>query len=171
MKSGGVDRIELWHVAHYGEKGKAGKEIILHNVEAIDRKTGEKLLLSSDQGLAPLLEDLRGHLVKKRWFDKTIIHIADEPSFHNLEQWKTAARFVRQHMPGIKTIDAIGATGFGDLLDIMVPLTLNLNILFNEYLRVLCQSILGLSPQQDEDLALDELCNWHSGISPLGLDL
>jgi hypothetical protein len=133
LKSGGVDRIELWHVAHYGEKGRAGKEIILHNVGAIDRKTGKKLLLSSDQGLAPLLEDLRGHLVKKGWFDKTIIHIADEPSFHNLEQWKTAARFVRQHMPGIKTIDAIGATGFGDLLDIMVPLTLNLNILFNEY--------------------------------------
>ena len=133
LKAGVNDRIELWHVARHGKGGRRGTEIILNEVELTDRKTGEKITLPGDRGLAALLKDLHHHLKEKGWLDKTIIHVADEPSFHNIEQWKEASRFVHQHIPGVKTIDAIGATGFEDMLDIMVPLTLNLNTWFDEY--------------------------------------
>ena len=133
FKAGVNDRIELWHVARHGKGGRVGTEIILKKVEPIDRKTGEKITLPGNQGLAALLEDLRHHLEVKGWLDKTIIHVADEPSFHNIEQWKEASRFVREHIPGIKTIDAIGGTGFEDMLNIMVPLSLDLNSWFDDY--------------------------------------
>jgi len=122
IEAGVIGLIELYHVAHHGERGRAGTEILLYKVNPIDRKTGGIISLPGDEGMAALLSDLHKHLDEKGWLSRTIIHVADEPSFHNLEPWKEAARFVRKHAPGIRTIDAIGATGFGDLLDIMVPL-------------------------------------------------
>jgi hypothetical protein len=141
QQAGASDRIELYHIAHHGKGGRAGKEIILYKVEFIDRDTGKKITQPGDQGLEALLKDLYHHLQAKGWLEKTIIHVADEPSFHNLEQWKMASRFVRQHMPGVKTIDAIGSTGFEDMLDIMVPLTLNLHTWFDDYKKVQASGI------------------------------
>lgn len=133
MEAGTIGIIELYHVAHHGKIGRAGTEILLYKVNPIDRKTGGIISLPGDEGLGALLSDLHKHLDEKGWLSRTIIHVADEPSFHNLEPWKEAARFVRKHAPDIRTIDAIGATGFGDLLDIMVPLNSFLDTWFDSF--------------------------------------
>jgi len=133
LRAGTADRIEIQHVAHHGPAGRAGNEVPLYKVEPKDRSTGEKVSLPGDQGMEALLRDLRRHLVEKGWLDRTIIHVSDEPSFHNAEQWKAAAHFVRSNIPGVKTIDAIEATGFEDALDIMVPQTVNLHTWFQDF--------------------------------------
>jgi hypothetical protein len=133
VRAGTAERIEIQHVAHHGPQGRAGNEVPLYKVEPVDRATGEKVSLPGDQGMEALLRDLHGHLVAKGWLDRTIIHVSDEPSFHNAEQWKAAARFVHSNIPGVKTIDAIEATGFEDALDIMVPQTVNLNTWFEDF--------------------------------------
>lgn len=132
----GVDgRIELYHVAHHGKMGRAGNEIILYKIDPINRETGNKVSLSGDEGMAALLEDLLKHLKAKGWFEKTIVHVADEPSFHNIQSWIKTREFVKEHFPGIKTIDAIGGTGYEKYLDIMVPLTRDLHTWFDDYKR------------------------------------
>jgi hypothetical protein len=133
LRAGTAERIEIQHVAHHGPEGRGGNEVPLYKVEPIERGTGEKVSLPGDQGMEALLRDLRRHLVAKGWLDRTIIHVSDEPSFHNAEQWKAAARFVHNTIPGVKTIDAIEATGFEDALDIMVPQTVNLNTWFEDF--------------------------------------
>ena len=133
IEAGTAERIEIKHVARHGELGRAGKEIFLYEVTATDRKTGESVSLEGDEGMAALLKDLRNHLVEKGWFDRTIIHVADEPSFHNMDEWKAVSRFVHENMPGVKTIDAIGATGYEDALDIMVPLTRDVHTWYDDF--------------------------------------
>ena len=126
-------RIELYHVAHHGKLGRAGKEILLYKINPIDRETGNKISLPSDDGMAALLVDLHKHLKVKGWFNKTIVHVADEPSFHNIQSWRKTREFVQENFPGIKTIDAIGGTGYEKYLDIMVPLTRDLHTWFDDY--------------------------------------
>lgn len=133
INAGTAERIEIKHVAHHGEQGRAGREILLSKVRPIDRATGERVELEGDEGMAALLTDLRKHLKEKGWLERAIIHVADEPSFHNINEWKEISKFVRDHIPGVKTIDAIGATGYEDSLDIMVPLTRDLHTWFEDF--------------------------------------
>lgn len=120
MHAGVSDMIEISHIAHFGEGGWQSKKIVLDSVNIIDKKTGNVVYLPDNQGMSALLRSLQKHLEKKGWLNKSVIHVADEPSFHNIASWKKAARFVRKYAPKIRTIDAIEATGFGNLLDIYV---------------------------------------------------
>ncbi|MFW6161379.1 MAG: glycoside hydrolase domain-containing protein, partial [Planctomycetota bacterium] len=59
----GVDGgIELRHVGHFGEGGWSSTEIVLRTVAATDRKTGQRVRLGPEEGLAPLLAALQRHL-------------------------------------------------------------------------------------------------------------
>jgi hypothetical protein len=136
LDAGTAERIEIQHVAHHGKEGRAGREILLYPIEAVDRETGEKVSLRGDQGMEVLLRNLHQHLKDKAWIDRAIIHVADEPSFHNRGEWKAVAQVVRENLPGVKTIDAIGATGFEDALDILVPLTRDVATWFDDFKRV-----------------------------------
>jgi len=133
IEAGTAERIELKHIAHHGERGRAGREILIYEIRPIDRQTGERVDLEGDQGMAALLGDLHKHLARKGWLERTIIHVADEPSFHNMNEWKAISSFVRENFPGVKTIDAIGATGYEDALDIMVPLTRDVHTWFDDF--------------------------------------
>jgi hypothetical protein len=133
IDAGTAERIEIQHVAHHGERGRAGREILLSKVRPVDRQTGERVALDGNEGMAALLKDLHRHLREKGWLDRAIIHVADEPSFHNVNEWKAISKFVHEHFPGVKTIDAIGATGYEDSLDIMVPLTRDLHTWFDDF--------------------------------------
>lgn len=136
IQAGVSDRIELYHVAHRAEgEFWVSAKMVFHKVNVIDKETGDTISIPGEQGLPPLLKDLERHLDEKGWLEKSMIHIADEATYHNLDSWKEAARFVRKAAPKIKTIDAIGATGFGDLLDVWVPLTAWLNAWFDSYKR------------------------------------
>ncbi|NQT51421.1 DUF4091 domain-containing protein, partial [bacterium] len=120
-QAGAADRLELGHLGHFGKGGWSGKEIVLRGVAATDRKTGKRVGLGRDDGLAPLLADLQHHLKKKGWLRKAMIHVADEPSINNLASWRQASAFVHEHAPGIRRIDAIEAIDFSGALDVWVP--------------------------------------------------
>ena len=133
IDAGTAERIEITHVAHAGEQGLEGNEILLYKIRPLDRATGEAVALKGDEGMAVLLRDLRKHLFEQGWLDRTIIHVSDEPRYHNMKEWKAVARFVKENIPGVKTIDAIEATDYEDVLDIMVPTTHDVHTWFDDF--------------------------------------
>ncbi len=121
QKAGVADGIELTHVAHFGEGGWGGKEIVLVKVGATDRKTGKRVELGPEEGLAPLLADLEKHLDAKGWLARAMIHVADEPSLNNIASWRKASEFVHKAAPRLRRIDAIESVDFSGALEVWVP--------------------------------------------------
>ncbi|MBM4042156.1 MAG: DUF4091 domain-containing protein [Planctomycetes bacterium] len=121
QKAGVADGIELTHVGSFGPGGWGSKEIVLVKVGATDRKTGKRVELGPEEGLAPLLADLEKHLEAKGWLAKTMIHVADEPSLNNLASWRKASEFVHKAAPRIRRIDAIESVDFTGALEVWVP--------------------------------------------------
>ncbi|RKY04907.1 hypothetical protein DRP77_02560 [Candidatus Poribacteria bacterium] len=119
MEAGVEGRIEISHVAH--PKSGWGTEVVLSNVTAIDRETGEKVSLPPEKGLGPLLSALQRHLEERGWLDKAMIHISDEPSVSNIDSWKRASEFVARYAPKLRRIDAIEGTDFEGYLEVWVP--------------------------------------------------
>jgi hypothetical protein len=119
--AGVCGRIEIGHVAHFGEGGWQSKDIILRNITARDRETGKAVTLPPEEGLAPLLRDLERHLAEQGWLDKAMIHVADEPSLHNIESWKRASQFVHEAAPRLRRVDAIETRDFSGYLEVWVP--------------------------------------------------
>jgi len=120
-KAGAADRIELTHVAHFGKGGWGGKEIVLGGITATDRKTGKHVTLSAEEGLLPLLADLQRHLDERGWLDKSMIHVADEPSINNIRSWHKASARVHKAAPRLRRIDAIETIDFSGGLEVWVP--------------------------------------------------
>ncbi|HUT91683.1 MAG TPA: glycoside hydrolase domain-containing protein [Thermoguttaceae bacterium] len=120
-KAGAADRIEITHVAHFGPGGWSGKEIVFRKVTATNRETGKSVALGPEEGLAPLLADLVRHLAERGWLEKSMIHVADEPSINNIESWREASEFVHRAAPGLRRIDAIETIDFSGALDVWVP--------------------------------------------------
>ena len=121
QRAGVAGGIELTHVGHFGPGGWSGKEIVLTKVGATDRKSGKRVELNSEEGLAPLLADLEKHLAQKGWLEKAMIHVADEPSLHNAESWRKASEFVHKAAPRLRRVDAIEGTDFAGALEVWVP--------------------------------------------------
>jgi len=121
LKAGVSDGIELRHVGHFGKGGWGGSEIVLTKVSATDRKTGKRVTLSAEEGLAPLLADLQRHLAERGWLERAMIHVADEPSINNIESWRKASAFVHKAAPKLRRIDAIETIDFTGALEIWVP--------------------------------------------------
>jgi hypothetical protein len=119
-KVGACERIEIGHMARFGTGKWDSKEIVLNTITATDAG-GKKVALPPEKGLAPLLTDLERHLNERGWLDKAVIHVADEPSLHNLESWRKASEFVHRAAPGLRRIDAIETRDFGGYLEIWVP--------------------------------------------------
>ena len=115
-KAGAADRIEIGHVGGFGQGGWGSKEIVLRGVTATDRKTGKRVSLTPDEGLAPLLADLQKHLAERGWLEKAMIHVADEPAIHNAASWRKASAFVHAAAPRLRRIDAIEGTDFDGAL-------------------------------------------------------
>ena len=120
-RAGAADRIEITHVGHFGKGGWSGKEIVLRRVTAANRQTGQSVTLGPEEGLAPLLADLERHLAQRGWLEKSMIHVADEPSINNVESWREASAFVRRAAPRLRRIDAIEGTDFSGGLEVWVP--------------------------------------------------
>ena len=61
------------------------------------------------------------HLRDKGWLQKTVFHIADEPSNHNVMDWRQASEYIHRYAPALRRIDAIETTHCLDRLEIWVP--------------------------------------------------
>ena len=114
----GADLIEITHVAGFTKWG--GSEIRLRSFRVV-REDGSVAEEPGEVVLPHLLRALEAHLREKGWLEKTVIHIADEPTEDGIEGWRRVSRFVHEHAPSLKRIDAVETTGFGRDLEVWVP--------------------------------------------------
>jgi len=120
-ETGRMDLLETGFVARFGEGGWSSKEILLRDFRVQMESTGKRLTLPGREFLPQFLPALENHLREKGWLEKTVFHIADEPSNHNIMSWREASEFIHQHSPALRRIDAIETTHCLDRLEIWVP--------------------------------------------------
>lgn len=123
--TGRMDRLETGAVAHFGKvNGKEGwgsTEILLSDGWVRDDTTGKSIKLPAKEYLPQFLPLVVAHLKEKNWLDKTVLHIADEPSNHNVMPWREASDFVHRCAPELRRIEAIETTHFDNRLEVWVP--------------------------------------------------
>ncbi len=83
--------------------------------------TGKSEKLSGEEYLPQFLPALVDHLRQKKWLDKTIFHICDEPAAHNVMLWREASDFIHRHAPELRRADAIETPHCLGRLEVWVP--------------------------------------------------
>ncbi|MHC4627638.1 MAG: DUF4091 domain-containing protein, partial [Planctomycetota bacterium] len=101
----------------------------------LDESTGRTVTISGKEFLPHLLPALENHLREKGWLDKTVFHIADEPSNHNVMSWREASDYVHRCAPGLRRMDAIETPHCFDRLEIWVPKLDHLATWYDVYKR------------------------------------
>ncbi len=119
--TGRMDLLETGFVAEHGEGGWSSPEIRLQGATVKDESTGQEKRLTAEEYLPRFLPALVAHLREKGWLGKTIFHICDEPSSHNVMAWREASDFVHRHAPELQRVDAIETPHCLSRLEIWVP--------------------------------------------------
>ena len=133
--TGRMDLLETGFVARFGDGGWSSTEILLRDFRVLDESTGRTVTVAGKDFLTHLLPALENHLREKGWLDKTVFHIADEPSNHNVMSWREASDFVHHCAPGLKRMDAIETPHCFDRLEIWVPKLDHLATWYDVYKR------------------------------------
>ena len=120
-ETGKMDLLETGFVARFGEGGWSSKEILLRDFRAQIESSGKRITIPGKEFLPKFLPALENHLREKGWLEKTVFHIADEPSNHNIMSWREASEFVHKYAPALRRMDAIETTHCFDRLEIWVP--------------------------------------------------
>lgn len=71
--------------------------------------------------LRGFLTALKAHLIDRGWWDRFILHQADEPVPANEASYRQMADFVREVLPDVPRIDAVMAEGLVGCIEIRVP--------------------------------------------------
>lgn len=116
-----MDGMETGFVAHFGEGGWSSREVRLNDFTVKDEASGRSKRLSGEEFLPKFLPAFVTHLRQKKWLEKTVFHIADEPSNHNATAWREASDFVHRCAPELRRIDAIETPHCLDRLEVWVP--------------------------------------------------
>jgi len=119
--TGRMNLLETGFVARFGEGGWSSHEIVLRDFRVEKESTSRMITVPGKEFLPQFLPALENHLREKGWLEKTVFHIADEPSNHNVMSWREASQFVHEHAPALRRIDAIETTHCFDRLEIWVP--------------------------------------------------
>jgi len=119
--TGRMDLLETGFIAGFGEGGWSSREILLREFPVTDAATGRRILMPGQQYLPQFLPALVRHLQQRGWLAKTIFHICDEPSAHNILAWRNAAALVHRYAPELRRIDAIETPHCWGHLEIWVP--------------------------------------------------
>ena len=119
--TGRMDLLETGFIARFGEGGWSSREILLRDFRAQKESTNKRIMIPGKEFLAQFLPIFENHLREKGWLEKTIFHIADEPSNHNVMGWRQASEYVHHFAPALKRIDAIETTHCFDRLEIWIP--------------------------------------------------
>ncbi len=131
--TGRMDLLETGFVARFGEGGWSSREVLLRDFSVKDEPSGKTVRLDGKEFLPKFLPALVEHLREKKWLDKTVFHICDEPSNHNVMPWREASDFVHQCAPELRRIDAIETTHCLDRLEVWVPKLNHLSTWQNAY--------------------------------------
>ncbi len=119
--TGRMNLLETGFVARFGQGGWSSREIVLRDFRVEKESTSRMITVPGKEFLPQFLPALENHLREKGWLEKTVFHIADEPSNHNVMSWREASQFVHEHAPALRRIDAIETTHCFDRLEIWVP--------------------------------------------------
>jgi hypothetical protein len=119
--TGRMNLLETGFVATFGQGGWSSREIVLRDFRVEKESTGRVITVPGKEFLLQFLPALENHLREKGWLEKTVFHIADEPSNHNVMSWREASQFVHEHAPALRRIDAIETTHCFNRLEIWVP--------------------------------------------------
>lgn len=71
--------------------------------------------------LREFLTSLKVHLQERGWWERFIIHQADEPTPSNEASYRVMADFVRGVLPDVRRVDAVMAEGLVGCIEIRVP--------------------------------------------------
>jgi transposase-like protein len=119
--TGRMDLLETGFVARFGTGDWSSKEIVLRDFRVRDPATNAAVTIPGREFLPQFLPALEQHLQQRGWLDKTVFHIADEPSNHNIMSWRAASDFVYRHGPRLRRMDAIETPHCLDRLEVWVP--------------------------------------------------
>jgi hypothetical protein len=119
--TGRMDLMETGFVANFFPGHWSSLEIRLSDHVVKEASTGKRRKLSGEEFLAKFLPPFVKHLRDKGWLNKTVFHIADEPSNHNVLDWRKAADVVHRYAPELRRIDAIETPHCQDRLEVWVP--------------------------------------------------
>jgi hypothetical protein len=118
--TGRMDLLETGFVARFGKDGWSGSEIALEDFPMM-AADGRGASVSGQEFLPQFLPAFVAHLRAKGWLAKTVFHISDEPSDHNIVAWRNASDFVHRLAPELRRIDAIETPHCLGALEIWVP--------------------------------------------------
>lgn len=119
--TGRMDLLETGFVARFGEGGWSSREVLLRDFRVRKESTNKRITVPGKEYLRQFLPAFENHLRDKGWLQKTVFHIADEPSNHNVMDWRQASEYVHRYAPALRRIDAIETTHCFDRLEIWVP--------------------------------------------------
>lgn len=118
--TGRMDLLETGFIAEFGKGGWSSSEIVLANFP-VKEADGKRSSLSGEEFLPQFLPAFVSHLRARGWLAKTVFHICDEPSNHNVMAWRDASEFVHRHAPELRRIDAIETPHCLGALEVWVP--------------------------------------------------
>ncbi len=118
LKHGVLDRVELNHI---GGIDRENHVVSFRSASIYDARKKESVTLGIDEWLPPVLKALCDHLRERGLFERSMIHVADEPYQPDVASWREASEKIRAIEPDLKQIDAIEAIHFEDRLDVWVP--------------------------------------------------
>ena len=119
--TGRMDLLETGFLATYGPKRWSSTDIFLQDFAVKKEGTDETVTLPGNEVIPVLMPAFENHLREKGWLDKTVFHIQDESSAHNVMRWREVSDYFHQYAPSLRRIDAIEATHFFDNLEVWVP--------------------------------------------------
>jgi len=119
--TGRMDLLETGFVARFGEGGWSSREIVLRDFRVRKESTNKVITILGKDFLPQFLPAFENHLRGKGWLEKTVFHIADEPSNHNVIDWRQASEYVHRYSPSLRRMDATETTHCFDRLEIWVP--------------------------------------------------
>jgi hypothetical protein len=115
-----MDLLETGFIAQFGQGGWSSSDITLANfpVKEVD---GRRVSMPGEEFLPQFLPAFVEHLRTKGWLAKTVFHICDEPSDHNIMAWRSASDFAHRFAPELRRIDALETPHCLGALEIWVP--------------------------------------------------
>jgi hypothetical protein len=119
--TGHMDLLETGFVATFGEGGWSSTNILLRDFPVKEENTGRRTKMAGTEFLPRFLPALVNHLQEKGWLERTVFHICDEPSNHNIMAWREASDFVHRYAPQLRRIDAIETPHCLGELEVWVP--------------------------------------------------
>ena len=122
-KNAGVEKFEIAHLfTQWG--GKACPKIMVEKNGEIINDFGWKVKSTSCKYkgfLKSFLKELAVFLKAENIFDKSYMHLTDEPSAPHVKRYVKLGKFVKKHNGGIPTLDALSDYGFFKKKGVDIP--------------------------------------------------